>query len=206
MSVQSTPPQKSYQIVVGLDLLELSDRAFMAALELANAHPKAEIHAIIVGEARGELIRLPHQEEIVSEENARKKSCDHVADLVRRYEQSGGRAPVERIGVYVTTGDAASQIVDLGRAVDSDVIVVGTRGRRGAELLLLGSVAQAVVRTAPCGVYIVRPADFIGDKKVPSIEPPLKPGEPHLKHFAHRRTYHYVDRNSEPPPRMLPVA
>ena len=48
-------------------------------------------------------------------------------------------------------------ICDAAREEAADYIVMGTHGRSGIERLLLGSVADRVVRTAPCPVVTVRP-------------------------------------------------
>lgn len=53
-------------------------------------------------------------------------------------------------------GDPAQEVVRFARATGSDVIVVGTHARSDRERLVLGSVAAAVVREAPCTVVVVR--------------------------------------------------
>jgi nucleotide-binding universal stress UspA family protein len=53
-------------------------------------------------------------------------------------------------------GTPASSIVEYAEAQDIDLIVMGTHGRGGMSHLLMGSVAERVVRTAPCPVLIVR--------------------------------------------------
>jgi len=59
--------------------------------------------------------------------------------------------------------DPAEAIVEYARRAAVDVIVIGTHGRRGMSRLFLGSVAERVVRTAPCPVLTIRPHehDFI---------------------------------------------
>lgn len=61
--------------------------------------------------------------------------------------------------VPVTTaiefGSPAARIVDYARRHGVDLIVVGTHGRTGVSRALLGSVAERVVRTAPCPVLAV---------------------------------------------------
>ena len=52
-------------------------------------------------------------------------------------------------------GDAASRIVDLAKTENVDLIVMGTHGRTGLKRLLMGSVAEVVVRRAPCPVLTV---------------------------------------------------
>jgi nucleotide-binding universal stress UspA family protein len=53
-------------------------------------------------------------------------------------------------------GDAVDQIVRAARRERSDLIVVGTHGRHGLPKFILGSVAERVVRLAPCPVLTVR--------------------------------------------------
>ena len=56
----------------------------------------------------------------------------------------------------VLTGDARREIIDYAARERVDLIVMGTHGRTGAAHLFLGSVAERVVRTAPCPVLTVR--------------------------------------------------
>jgi nucleotide-binding universal stress UspA family protein len=58
--------------------------------------------------------------------------------------------------VQVVTGQAADSIVRVARERDADLIVMGTRGRTGLKHAVLGSVAEKVVRLAPCPVLTVR--------------------------------------------------
>ncbi len=53
-------------------------------------------------------------------------------------------------------GDARAVIEAVARKLGADLIVMGTHGRRGLKRLLLGSVAESVIRTAPCPVLLVR--------------------------------------------------
>lgn len=63
--------------------------------------------------------------------------------------------PVE-IEPRVVTGRIADEIVALGRSVGADQLVVGSHGRRGFELFLLGSVAERVLRLAEGPVLVVK--------------------------------------------------
>lgn len=56
----------------------------------------------------------------------------------------------------VTTGDPVTAIIDAAKAVSADMIVIGTHGRRGVQRMLLGSVAESVLRAAPCPVLAIR--------------------------------------------------
>jgi universal stress protein A len=56
----------------------------------------------------------------------------------------------------VKIGDPLLEIVEYARRAPVDLIVMGTHGRTGVSHLFLGSVAERVVRTAPCPVLTVR--------------------------------------------------
>lgn len=57
----------------------------------------------------------------------------------------------------VRTGDAAYEIVREAKDWQADLIVLGTHGRRGAPRVFLGSVAETVLRHAPCAALVVPP-------------------------------------------------
>lgn len=59
--------------------------------------------------------------------------------------------------VLLRTGDARDLINQTAKELGADMIVMGTHGRRGVSRALLGSIAETVVRTAPCPVLTVRP-------------------------------------------------
>jgi nucleotide-binding universal stress UspA family protein len=54
------------------------------------------------------------------------------------------------------TGDPATEIVRLATEEDVDLIVMGTHGRTGLRRMLMGSVAEAVVRHADCPVFTLK--------------------------------------------------
>jgi hypothetical protein len=101
----------------------------------------------------------------------------------------------------------AHEIAQLASDLEADLVVVGTHGRRGASRLLLGSVAEGVVRLAPCAVLVVRPK-APPDVEAPKIEPPCPRClearrasggkelwcEQHQQRHGRRHTYHSVDR------------
>jgi nucleotide-binding universal stress UspA family protein len=68
------------------------------------------------------------------------------------------RSPDPDVSVehHLTEGDSAAEIVYLAQETHSDLIVMGTQGRTGLDRLLMGSVAEAVLRKAPCPVLTVR--------------------------------------------------
>ena len=62
-----------------------------------------------------------------------------------------------RLGrVLIKAGDPRDTIIHTAQELGIDLIVMGTHGRRGITRALLGSVAETVVRSAPCAVLTVR--------------------------------------------------
>lgn len=59
--------------------------------------------------------------------------------------------------------DPADEIVSYARTANAGLIVMGTHGRSGVAHLLMGSVAEKVVRTAPCPVLTLREASHVSD-------------------------------------------
>lgn len=86
---------------------------------------------------------------------SRNKSFERARELVERVA-----AQLEFKGFHpsVSTPDADPRhaIVDAAREWPADLIVIGSHGRKGLDRLLLGSVAESIVRHAPCSVDIVR--------------------------------------------------
>jgi nucleotide-binding universal stress UspA family protein len=62
--------------------------------------------------------------------------------------------PVDR---RVAEGDAPTEILRVAADIKADIIVMGTHGRTGVGRLVRGSVAETVVRSAPCPVLTVKP-------------------------------------------------
>jgi nucleotide-binding universal stress UspA family protein len=81
-----------------------------------------------------------------------------VAEAQKRLRGAFTPADQERFSVraIVKVGDPVVQIVEYARVESIDLIAMGTHGRSGAAHLFLGSVAERVVRTAPCPVLTVR--------------------------------------------------
>jgi nucleotide-binding universal stress UspA family protein len=86
-----------------------------------------------------------------------------VNPMTREEVMGGMRLFLERAGVssdahlVAEPGDASAAIVDQALTTGADLIVIGTHGRRGFKRLLLGSVAETVLREAPCPVLTVSP-------------------------------------------------
>jgi nucleotide-binding universal stress UspA family protein len=202
-----TRTNSPFRVVAALDLSPLGDRALEEALLLCGERQHAEIHAIIVGwEERGR-VRMPGPEgKLLTQEVAEEAAIEHINGIVDVMRGRGLNVQLEKVGVLVVTGRPAECICAFVAEIDADLVVLGTHNRVGLERAILGSVAQEVARYAPCGVWLLRPKDFMNGEPLPQIEPPLKPGEHSRKPFQHRHRYHYLRRADRENAHVLPVA
>jgi nucleotide-binding universal stress UspA family protein len=63
-----------------------------------------------------------------------------------------------KVSTEVRTGNAAKEILEAARETNADLMVMGTRGRTGIAHIVMGSVAERVVRLAPCPVLTLKAA------------------------------------------------
>jgi len=78
---------------------------------------------------------------------------DNAWKALRRLKWPDESVSVE---LRVETGDPAHEILRVARDIPCDLIVIGTHGRTGLRRLLLGSVAEQVVRKATCPVVTIK--------------------------------------------------
>ncbi|MFI5309270.1 MAG: universal stress protein, partial [Polyangiales bacterium] len=97
---------------------------------------------------------------------------------------------------HVRLGDPAQAIHQVAVDVDADMIVVGTHGRKGMDKLMLGSVAEELMRIAHMPVVVARPKDLSGLKKTDKVEPPRPGVEVHSMGMTDRLHLEFVPRTS----------
>lgn len=155
----STPPLgPPYKIVVGIDYSETSGLALQAALELAVRKPEAQIYALTVAEGV-----LSRPEDIVEEaqrqfrDEAQKTLEGYLTERIDALEKTGARLNRMRVGASVDFGSPTERILALAEELQADLIVLGSHGHTGLERLMVGSVAENVLRHAHCPVLVARP-------------------------------------------------
>jgi nucleotide-binding universal stress UspA family protein len=193
-------------IIAATDLSELGDRAVLSGLRMAKTQTKVVLHLIAVAFGEGNGVRLPWEnlDRLYQQGEAEARMQGRIADLIAPEMQFGADA-IERINIYLSTGNPAQRVVQLAEEVDADLIVCGTHGRTGIRRAMLGSVAEEIVRQAPCAVLVIRPRDFYRGSKLPEVQPALEAGAPSLRPFHHATTHHYRDRVQATTSRMLPT-
>lgn len=152
------------KILVPVDGSDLAEQALEPALTLAvKAGAKTQGQLL--------LLRIPLFHSIMtaahaeygaiapigpSLEQARSDARNYLRALTERYER-----PDVTLETHLIEGDVAGTIVDTAVSQDVDLIVMSTHGYSGVTRWLMGSIAEKVLRSAPCPVLIVRAAATI---------------------------------------------
>ncbi len=141
------------RVLCPTDFSEVSTKAEAYATALAE-HYGASLHLLHVDPPMP--IMAPYGEIPVDVRLFEEQREQALADLAA----AGDRA--RAAGVDTTTsvrgGHPAREILTVIEEQTADLLVLGTHGRGGVEHLLLGSVAEKIVRKAPCPVMVVPPA------------------------------------------------
>jgi nucleotide-binding universal stress UspA family protein len=93
---------------------------------------------------------------------------EQTTGTLRKMEE---RIPGVRVEPLVREGDPVNAILGVAKETQSDLIVMGTHGRTGLARLLMGSVAEQVMRKALCPVLTVRtPLLQAGSSEAPAAQ------------------------------------
>ena len=95
---------------------------------------------------------MPHLEQDLVE-GAEEKMVSFCAEQAEFFKNAG----VSEVSHHVAMGDVAEQIVEYATLNKGDLIVMGTHGYKGLEKIMFGSVADKIVRSAPCPVLTINP-------------------------------------------------
>ena len=138
------------RIIVPIDGSAGSNRVATHAAALAAVHD-AELHGVYVVNA-GSFAGLPMESSWEGLDDLLRSDAEAALELVERAAEHEG-VPVE---THVLEGTPSREIVRFAERGECDLIVMGTHGRGGIDRLLLGSVAEKVVRASSVPVLTVR--------------------------------------------------
>jgi universal stress protein A len=147
-------PEDARTIVVSTDFSDSGDAAIPHALRFAKDFG-ARVVMVHVLDARPTPNPLyAHYYPIPTPEQTRQAEATAREALSARIpEELRGSVRVETV---VGQGAPAAEILRIAAEQQASLIVIATHGRTGLERLALGSVAERVIRAAPCPVLVVR--------------------------------------------------
>jgi nucleotide-binding universal stress UspA family protein len=162
-------------IAVALDLTETGDNALREGMRLARQLPGSELHVVHVVHTGKDVHDARRLDELSKQLGARIEEIKaHVASVCAPNE--GAQPFSQETAIHVRLGEPAQAIHQAAVDVDADMIVVGTHRKKGVEKLILGSVAEQLLRAARVPVVIAHPKDFSGLAKSARPDAP-RPGQ-----------------------------
>lgn len=154
--------QRPYVILAAIAFDDTGVTALQEAARMAQRHRDAELHLVhvLADNQNDELLSL----------HARLAGAP--AELQRRMRMVELDGSL-KITAHLRAGPASTSIIQAAVDIDADLIVVGTRRRRGLERLVVGSVAERVMHHAHCPVLIAVPKHLPASSGTrDGIEPP----------------------------------
>ncbi|QDV51906.1 universal stress protein [Gimesia fumaroli] len=143
---------KLKNILVPTDFSEFGEQALLYGCELAKRFD-AKLHLLNV--VQDAVAMFPEPNMMGTSMNDLVSDMQNLAK--KQLEEMPGLPGTEDLEVVreVRVGPAFLEIIRYAKQAEIDLIVIGTHGRTGIKHMLLGSVAEKVVRKAPCPVLTV---------------------------------------------------
>lgn len=143
------------RILVAVDGSPTSDRALAEALALVKEQ-RAALRVVHVIDTLPPIAGLEMMD-VAALQKALRDAGEQVLEHARTQAAAAGVPVDSRLIDLATAGTRIAALVCAeARSWPADLIVLGTHGRRGLDHLLLGSVAEGVVRMAPSPVLLIR--------------------------------------------------
>ncbi len=141
------------RILYATDFSRASDAAFARAVAVArdNHAQLLIVHVLSLWSPFVRVRNLPSATYLELQAASHRWVQQQVANLLIKVKRAR-----MRVKVLLLEGEPHQRIVELARKKRADLVVIGTHGRTGLPKFLVGSVAERVVRLAPCPVMTVR--------------------------------------------------
>ena len=148
------------KIVCPLDLSDLSPRVAEYAVAMARAFG-SEVLVVYVAPSVNQyaVLDVPPQSLEWFTEEISTNAVNHMGKVTTELFTG------IKVETKILSGNPAEEIIKVARENNADLIVMGTRGRKGVDLLVFGTVADKVVKNSKIPVLTVHPAE--------SQEPPV---------------------------------
>jgi nucleotide-binding universal stress UspA family protein len=155
-------------VLAAVELDGVSDDIVSRGLKLA-AGQRADFHIVTVVPT----LEREHPENEQRLPEAMRRLHELVTNRLDALHRSDVDASsrLGRVRLHCSVGEPAGEITWLAAALDADVVVLGTHERREVRRLLLGAVAERVVRVCGCPVMVVRDKHHAAPWRVPETEP-----------------------------------
>ncbi len=137
------------KVLVPVDFSENSKKILEAAGYLSGIC-QAQLHVVFVVQSFDDYsgFFVPHMPIAKFEEEMVQAADEKMESFLAGHRN---------IGSTILVGDVAEEIIRHAEESGMDMIIMGTHGYKGLEKVMFGSVAEKVVRSAPCPVLTINP-------------------------------------------------
>ena len=136
------------KILIPLDGSHFAEAALPKAVELVRNNPDATLILLRAAEAT----TFPGVDPIDAQVSVVHEAEDYLETVAARLREDGG--PEVRPSVWY--GPAAPAILEAARLENPDLIMMSTHGRSGLGRLIVGSVAESVLRSTRTPIFLIR--------------------------------------------------
>jgi nucleotide-binding universal stress UspA family protein len=148
--------QNVKKILAPIDFSELSMEAMRGTMELAK-DVGAEVNLVHIIAPQHTFIPLPlatnaEQSRELAREAAMLQQAEEELKRIKKDEFGDSK----KVSTFAAVGQPVEQLVEYAKQQEIDLILLATQGRTGAEHFVIGSVAEKLVRYAPCSVLVFR--------------------------------------------------
>ena len=138
-------------IIVAIDGSKEAEYAFKKSLDIAKRNAGATLYLTYIFDTR------MYSAFEAYDAHAIKRTHDEINHLFASYKAQALEAGIENIAIIVENGLPKIDITKkVAKRVNADLIMCGATGHTKLERLLMGSVSEAIVRTAKCDVLVIR--------------------------------------------------
>lgn len=165
-AADSKPAPSPYRILIAVAFDPTAESALLEGMNLAARNPGSELHLVHVA---GEPSPLGGTRTLLPTADGPEEPAELLRRRVERIWQQTGELQVI---AHIRSGEPAQTILQAAIDIDADIIVVGSHRRTGLKKLVLGSVAEQVLRDSHCPVMLVVAKDYSGTVASPRVAPP----------------------------------
>jgi nucleotide-binding universal stress UspA family protein len=162
--MEATSNAPRFVVLAAIDGSPATDLVVASAARMARMITGGELHLVYGIDRLAEAQRSVVGGGLVDVDIARRMILDEAV-------KAAAAAGVPGVSMHVVDDEATRAILQTASELRADLLLVGTHGRTGFSRIMMGSVSEAIVRTARCPVLVVRDTSY-AVAGVPAIEPP----------------------------------
>ena len=138
-------------IVVAVDGSKAAEYAFKKSVDVAKRNAGSTLNLVNVIDTRS-FAAIEAYDRSIAE-----RAQTFSEELLNGYKKEAEAAGLENVNIVIEYGSPKNIITkELSKIVEADLIICGATGLNAVERFLIGSVSEAIVRSAKCDVLVIR--------------------------------------------------